>query len=175
MKCPVCQQEGISDIHVACPQCGSELTQFRLMEELDEQYREVLKQRVALEGEVTVTKKKAAGYQGKANRWLLIAGLLAVLSTWLWVCKRRPIVKNVQTVVQPDSLDYYRQELAGYRQRAPREIKYVIREKDVLEDIGELFYNDKTAGYHIGMDNNIDSKSERHRLTPGDTLTIRFW
>ncbi len=175
MICPVCQHEGISDIHLVCPACGAELTQFRIIEELDEQYREVLKQRVALEGEVAVAKKTTAVYRGKSGRYLLALGLMTALAAWLWIYKQRPIVQKVQTIVQSDSLAYYREELDSYRQRAPKEIKYVIKDKDVLEDLGLLFYNNMTAGYRIGRDNGIDTRRERRRLTPGDTLVIRFW
>lgn len=175
MMCPLCQHEGISEIHLACPVCGAELTPFRIIEELDEQYREVLKQRVALEGELAVANKATAAYRGKSGRYLLAFGLMAALTAWLWIYKQRPIVQKVQTIVQTDSLNYYREELAAYRQRSPREIKYVIKDKDVLEDLGELFYNSMTAGYRIGRDNGIETRQERRRLNPGDTLVIRFW
>lgn len=175
MMCPLCQHEGISEIHLACPVCGAELTPFRIIEELDEQYREVLKQRVALEGELAVANKATAAYRSKSGRYLLAFGLLAALTAWLWIYKQRPIVQKVQTIVQSDSLAYYREELTAFRQRSPREIKYIVREKDVLEDLGGLFYNDKTAGYLIGKDNGIETRMERRRLIPGDTLVIRFW
>ncbi len=175
MKCPVCQLDGITDLHPACPSCGASLTAFRMIDELDDQYREVLRQRLSLEGDLSVASRQASSFRRRSRRFLTTSLLLGLVALWLWFYKQRPVVQQVQQVVRCDSLDYYKNALDTYRMRSPREILYVIRENDVLEDLGMLFYNQKAAGYKIGQDNGITNKADRRQLHPGDTLRIRYW
>lgn len=52
-----------------------------------------------------------------------------------------------------------------------REIKYKVKEGDMLYDLGILFYNDTAAWYQIALDNKI---YDIRGLPKGDTISIKY-
>jgi len=141
---------------------------------IEDRYKEVLRQRIALEGELALARKQHAETLAQArtrgNRCLLLLLLLPLL--WLAFPKKiPPSVAEQQLRIERDSLQ---KELLFTEKTSKDSVLYVVKKGDVLIDLGKLFFNDPAAGYQIGKDNGIISRFDQYHLTPNDTLVIRF-
>lgn len=145
-------------------------------EPIEERYNDVLKQRVALEGQITFLKQNHEIELRKAhkrsNQYLLFL-LLLPLMTLLCRDKIAPSVYEHQIAMQRDSINHLAVKL-NQEQSKKHTFKYVIRKGDMLATLGEQFFNNREMGYQIGRDNGITTNYQEYHLRPGDTLTINI-
>lgn len=145
-------------------------------EPIEERFNDVLRQRVALEGEMTFLKQRHEQELKKAhkrsNQYLLLLLLLPFMSL---LCKKKIDleVHEHQMAIQKDSIQKLATALEIEKNRV-HSIKYIIKKGDMLNSLGELFFNDKTKGYDIGRDNGITTNYQEYHLIPGDTLLINI-
>ena len=145
-------------------------------EPIEERYNDVLRQRVALEGQLSLLKsshqQELKIAHKRSNRYLLLLLLLPLTSL---LCKKKidPSVYEHQLAAQRDSIQFIAQAL-DLEKNKKHLIKYVIRKGDMLTSLGELFFNNKEAGYQIGLDNGIKTEYQHYHLVPGDTLLINI-
>jgi transposase len=146
-----------------------------LKEPIEEKYKELLRQRISLEGEIAKTKQESEAALKKADkrgrRYLLYLLLLPLLTLW---CGKRtdPSVWMEKIKTQQDSIAALKAEIATMRQK---EIRYIIRKGDRLSSLGALFFQDTTVGYRIGQENGLSTEFQFKHLVPGDTLNIRLY
>ena len=188
MICPICKYEPIPALATICPNCSSNLVGLKLLKTLEEQYVDTVKNKVEQEGkqvqqvkilEQQLTRKKRIN----TLLWLL---LLSIPLVYYFCATKKPINTTPKVVVQNDSLELYKQRTAEQeiditaltRQLRAiestmnvREIKYEVKEGDILFDLGVLFYNDTTAWYQIALDNKI---FDVRGLPEGDTISIKY-
>ena len=145
-------------------------------EPIEERYNDVLRQRVALEGQLSLLKsnhqQELKIAHKRSNRYLLLL-LLLPLTTLLCKKKIDPSVYERQLTAQRDSIQQITQDLVLEKNRK-HTIKYVIRKGDMLTSLGELFFNNRESGYQIGLDNGIKTEYQLYHLVPGDTLLINI-
>ncbi len=148
-----------------------------LQEPIEERYNEVLRQRVALVGEMAILRQKHKEELLKASknpyRFLYIL-LILPLTTFLCSKKIDPSVYERQIVAQRDSITQLQLEMSLTEKTKIRQTQYVIREGDDLAKIATLFFNDMKAAYQIGKDNGLYSDYQHQHIRPGDTLIINF-
>ncbi len=151
-----------------------------LNEPIEEKYNEVLRKRIALEGEIAMMRRNHEAELHQSDKrsyrylWLL---LILPLTTLLCRKKIDPSVYERQIVAQRDSiqqLSQLKQQMEALEKTSVRKVKYVIQKGDDLAKIGDLFFNDIKTGYQIGKDNNLYSDFQHQHLNPGDTLVIKF-
>lgn len=188
MNCPVCQHLNIPSLATTCPICASNLVGIKLLDALEDQYVETVKSKVALEGEKLQNSIEYAQNIKKKTRRIRGLLFLLFLLPLLYYFFGRSEPKEIVTTEPKylDSLTIYKDKLAEKNAALTtlnqqlvtiketqniKEINYVVKEGDILYDIGVLFYNDTTAWYQIALDNKIyDIKG----LPVGDTLKIKF-
>ncbi len=151
-----------------------------LNEPLQERYNELLRKRIALEGEIAMMRRNHEVELRQSDKrsyrylWLL---LILPLTTLLCRKKIDPSVYDRQIVVQRDSIQQLLQlkiQMEALEKTTVRKVKYVIQEGDDLAKLGLLFFNDLKTGYQIGKDNHLYSDYQHQHLIPGDTLLIKF-
>ncbi len=188
MICPVCKHELITSLAIACPSCSSSLVGFRLLDNLEEKYVEIVKNKVELEG-MQVQQIKVLEHQlaRKKKRNLLLWLLLLSLPLLYFFCAPKEPSNNMTPIIERnDSLEIYKAMLIEHeieikalnRQLKAiegtmnvRELKYEVKEGDLLYDLGILFYNDTSAWYQIALDNKI---YDVRGLPKGDTISIKY-
>jgi hypothetical protein len=148
-----------------------------LQEPIEERYNEVLRQRIALVGEMAILRQQHKEELQKAQkspyRFLYIL-LILPLTTFLCGKKIDPSVYERQIATQRDSITQLQSEMLLLEKTKLKQIKYAIRDGDDLSKIGILFFNDMKAAYQIGQDNGLYSDYQHQHLHPGDTLVINF-
>ena len=149
-------------------------------ESIEEKYKELLRQRVALEGDWSLQKRQQEEALGKAKKrasqYLL---LLLLLPLTTLICHRRKEAAVLtayenQILAQKDSLRNLREDVRFLGKTKVKQLKYVIKPGDMLSILGELFFNDREAGIQIGKDNGIVTSEQMANLRVGDTLNIIF-
>jgi hypothetical protein len=146
-------------------------------EPIEERYNDLLKKRIALEGELALTRRQSdtalTKAKNKNKRYLFLLLLLPLLTFW---CTKTKYIKPLEQkiIVQQDSLKQLQREYASIKKIKKDSIHYVIKQGDMLVTLGQLFFNDPTAGYQIGIENGITSNYQQYHLIPGDTLTIHY-
>lgn len=176
MTCPVCQYHEIQPVATSCPSCGADLAPFVMLEEAEQGYVQLLKNKIQLEGELLQLRKSAEQNDAKKRRrynTLLFLLFLIPFITYVIGKKQAPPVQQL-IHKECDSITYYRTHYEAIRATQIRQLRYVVKEGDILEDLGLLFFNNKQAGIQIGVDNQINTEKQQHRLIPGDTLQINF-
>jgi hypothetical protein len=146
-------------------------------EPIEKRYNDLLKQRIALEGELAMLQKNAASELAaeRSSRYKMLLGLLLLpLLTFVCNTKEDPSVSAHKIAVKADSIQQLLMEKDNLLTTKKDSIKYVIKEGDMLVSLGQLFFNDPKAGYQIGKDNGFDTEKQYRKLVVGDTLTIRF-
>lgn len=146
-------------------------------EPIEDRYNDLLKKRIALEGELALTRRQAALDLARARktnrRYLFLLFLLPFLT--FWCSKTKYITPLEQTVSrQQDAIVKLQNDIAELKKLKVDSVQYVIKKGDMLVSIGQLFFNDTLAGYQIGIDNGITTEYAQRHLIPGDTLTIRY-
>ena len=148
-----------------------------LQEPIEERYNEVLRQHIAMKGEMAMLRQKHKEELLKASkspyRFLYIL-LILPLTTFLCGKKIDPSVYERQIAAQRDSISQLQSEISLIEKTKIRQTQYVIREGDDLSIISNLFFNDMKSAYQIAKDNNINSEYQLQHLKPGDTLVINF-
>ncbi len=188
MICPVCQHSAIPSLATTCPVCDANLVGIKLLDALEDQYVDTVKEKVALEGAQVQQKIEYEAQlkkKNKRNNWLLFFLFLVSLGYYFL---GQPTQKEIPPVIvqATDSIDVYKdrlieteKELESIHQKLAvikstqniREIEYIVKKGDMLFDLGLLFYNDSPAWYQIALDNKIyDIKG----LPIGDTLKIKY-
>jgi hypothetical protein len=146
-------------------------------EPIEQRFNDLLKQRVALEGELALLRKNQTETLAAERRGfykILLIVLLLPLLTFLCKPKVDPSVLTHQIAEKRDSIDLLLGENAHLSATRKASVKYVIKQGDMLVSLGYLFYNDSTAGYQIGRDNGLKTEQQHRKLTVGDTLTVNF-
>lgn len=144
---------------------------------IKDRYNDLLRERVALEGELALQRRRAeielAAARARGNQWLL---LLLLLPLFTLICRQKtdPSVFESQMAAFRDSLAKCQNEQIFLEKTRKQSVKYIIRQGDALTSIGSLFFNDRQAGYQIGKDNGILTDYQQHHLNLGDTLIINF-
>ncbi len=148
-----------------------------LQEPIEERYNEILRQHMALKGEMAMLRQKQTEDLRKADkrsyRFLYIL-LILPLTTFLCGKKIDPSVYERQIAAQRDSISQLQSEMALLEKTQIKQTRYVIRPGDDLSIIGNLFFNDIKTAYQIGKDNGLYSDYQHHHIRPGDTLVINF-
>ena len=148
-----------------------------LQEPIEERYNEVLRQRIALVGEMAILRQQHEEELKKASkspyRFLYIL-LILPLTTFLCGKKIDPSVYERQIAAQRDSITQLRSQMLLLEKTRIKQIKYAIRPGDDLSIIGKLFFNDINAAYQIGKDNGLYSDYQHQHIGLGDTLVINF-
>ena len=148
-----------------------------LQEPIEERYNEILRQHIALKGEMAMLRQKQTEDLRKADkrsyRFLYIL-LILPLTTFLCGKKIDPSVYERQIAAQRDSITQLQSAMILLEKTKIRQTQYVIRPGDDLSIIGNLFFNDIKTAYQIGKDNGLYSDYQHHHLHPGDTLVINF-
>ena len=146
-------------------------------EPIEQRYNDLLRQRIALEGELALLRKNQELELAteRRSRYKMLLGIL-LLPLFTFVCNQKttPSVYEHQIAVKSDSIKLLLNEQEGFRKTEKDSIRYKIREGDMLISLGKLFYNDSTAGYQIGRDNGFTTERQHRKLVIGDTLTIHF-
>lgn len=151
-----------------------------LNEPLEERYNELLRKRIALEGEIAMMRRNhEAELRLSDKRSYRYLWLLLILPLTTLLCRKKidPSVYERQIVAQRDSIQQLLQlktQVESLEKTTVRQVKYVIKEGDDLAKIGLLFFNDLKTGYQIGKENNLYSDYQHQHLIPGDTLKINF-
>ncbi len=148
-----------------------------LQEPIEERYNEVLRQQIALKGEMAMLRQKQTEDLRKADkrsyRFLYIL-LILPLTTFLCGKKIDPSVYERRIAAQRDSITQLQSERILLEKTQLKQTRYIIRAGDDLSIIGNLFFNDIKTAYQIGRDNGLYSDYQLHHITPGDTLIINF-
>ena len=177
-KCPICHFASVGAFVTTCPNCKADLTPFVLIDELEEKCVLAVKQKIALDGELLLQKKRhereEQRYRGNTNRLLLLFCLLP-LCYLLFRKTPPPNTAAVDELLKTKVL--LRQTIAErdtILSQKIQQITYEVRAGDNLEGIGKLFFNNPLAGYRIAKDNKIDANYYSRHLEPGKKLTIIF-
>lgn len=148
-----------------------------MKEPIEFRFNELLREHTALKGAYQIAQKTANEQlektQKSANRYLL---LLLFLPLFTLLCHKipPPSVSRIEYSNTRDSLETLRFLHQKMGMTAKNQVKYVVKQGDMLVTIGELFFNNREAGYQIGIDNNIISDYDQKHLVVGDTLIINF-
>jgi hypothetical protein len=182
MNCPVCQLPNVSMIHTPiCPRCGTDLLQLDIHETVEDRLKSVLKQRLALEGEIALLKKKQdqqIAARARKRNYLIIIGLITF---GIWRAYQKPMVLRTDYTRKSDSLALmnhqfewmqYRFDTLNNQLPCVKVIRYAYKQGDYLEKLGKLFFNNSEMGYQIGKDNDILTREQWTKMKPGDTLNI---
>ncbi|MBK8720746.1 MAG: hypothetical protein IPL95_00220 [Saprospiraceae bacterium] len=192
MNCPICNHADISEIALKCPECGSDLAQLTMIDQLEEKYVNDVKKRVALEGEQVFLKKEyekeIKKYRWRTNRLLILVFLIPLFMKY---CKKdqgeliyhqqdiNALNQNIETLKKENQAS--KKEIADLKNlvessnaTVKRSVNYTVKKGDRLSELGLLFFNDMKAGYKIGNDNNIWSDYTETHLEPGTVLKINF-
>jgi hypothetical protein len=145
-----------------------------LIEPFEEKYKEVLKQRLTLEGEVALWKQRyhedIARYKQRANRYILLLLLLPLVA--LFFRRQTPPSVDWQPfAIQRDSL---KNLLDNLEKTHVRQIKYIAQKGDTPASLGSLFYNNEKAAAQIIRDNYLDLLGYVREIKAGDTLKIIY-
>jgi hypothetical protein len=150
---------------------------MKFEEPIEKRYNDLLKQRIALEGELVVLRKnnELELAAERKSRYKMLLGLL-LLPLFTFVCNRKtdPSVYEHKIALKTDSIQQLLMEKDHLLTTKSDSIKYVVKEGDMLVSLGQLFFNDPKAGYQIGKDNGFDTEKQYRKLVIGDTLTIHF-
>ncbi|MEN9612507.1 MAG: hypothetical protein RLZZ628_3321 [Bacteroidota bacterium] len=182
MNCPICQLPNVSMIHTPiCPRCGTDLLQMDTNETIEDRFKTVLKQRLALEGEISLLKKKQdqdIAKRARKRNYLIIIGLISFIS---WRAGQKPMVLRSDFTRKSDSLSMmnrrfewmkYRFDTLNSHPPCVKVIRYAYQQGDYLGKLGKFFFNNDEMGYQIGKDNGILTREQWTKMKPGDTLNI---
>jgi hypothetical protein len=157
-----------------CPRCGTDLLVLDIHETLEDRLKAVLKQRLALEGEIALLKKKQEqqiAARARKRNYLIIIGLITF---GIWRAYQKPMVLRTDYTRKSDSLSMMAYRFDTLSQHFPcvKVIRYAYTQGDYLEKLGKFFFNDNEKGYQIGKDNGILTREQWTKMKPGDTLNI---
>ena len=161
VKCPVCGKVGISNYHtndVICPQCGSYLSIFRIIDHIPDS-------------------------KPKRNVWMPIAIVAILATTALAIVlplrikdesQKVEIQKN-EIALLHDSINNYEEKLANARvidsqEKVANEFLYIVKKGDSFWSISKRFYNTGTRFEEIANTNGLNVND---KLNVGDTLIIK--
>jgi hypothetical protein len=150
-------------------------------ETIEDRFKTVLKQRLALEGEISLLKKKQdqdIAKRARKRNYLIIIGLISFIS---WRAGQKPMVLRSDFTRKSDSLSMmnrrfewmkYRFDTLNSHPPCVKVIRYAYQQGDYLGKLGKFFFNNDEMGYQIGKDNGILTREQWTKMKPGDTLNI---
>ncbi len=146
-------------------------------EPIEKRFNDLLKQRIALEGELAMLHKNKdleLAAERRSRYKMLLGLMLLPLLTFLCQQKTPPSVYEHKIALKSDSIQQLLTEKNDLMRTKKDSIKYVIQKGDMLISLGKMFYNDSVAGYQIGKDNGFTTEKQYRQLVIGDTLKIYF-
>lgn len=170
MDCPVCNISGLPEGTMECPGCKSDLTAYRVLDELEQ----------------SISKKS------KTINWLVIAVVLLLLAsaiTVFWVQQsdgsgsgsKNEYIHQITQLQQTKEVieqraDSLNQALAACNQGmlgAVKEkvVEYTVKPGETLCQIARKFYGDCVYYHKIIIDNKIDKPN---MIYPGMVLQLRI-
>ena len=147
MICPVCQKAGIRDEDLSCPQCNSDLSQLKLVTQLEFKIRKWKKKNTVLFSGFTI-----------------LVLILTTIIVYSQVSFKRESRLNSTMFNRPDSVEYYRQkyvstlkEANDYKDSnlAKVYVNYRVKKGDNLSSLALIFYDDILLASKIATDNNL--------------------
>ena len=189
MTCPVCKNKGISVLATNCPNCATNLIGLKMYHNLEEHYIDLKKEKIRIEGNLAqqkvqyeaILKKKKKRFN--RQRWILL--LLPIALFFFFNNYTIPALMSTRTS-QQDSLLLIKTTLASRDSqlvelnhqlktvkgtKVKKELKYVVKKGDTLNELAKLFYNDSTAWYQIALDNKV---YDIRGLPVGDTIVLKY-
>ncbi len=186
MDCPVCNHKNMPPFATSCPSCGADMVSFPILDGIEQTYVDTVKDKIALEGDLTevikLKKEEARTASRKRSNLVLLLLLLPLL---FFLCGRRTPIQNVENSIAPavrDSLEL----LVGEKQALENEngllrkkldqlqnekTPHIIQEGDKLINLAEQYYDDGNLWKLILKDNPTITNPKK--LEPGDTIYIR--
>jgi hypothetical protein len=148
MICPVCKKAGIKEEDLICPQCNSDLSQLKLVSQLESK----------------INKWKRRNYlllSGVALLLIILTGIFLYTKVNLTIQSRL----NSSLIIKSDSLAYYRHQYLTVSKEidaikdnglAKVYINYRVKKGDNLSSIARIFYSDINLASKIAIDNNLN-------------------
>jgi hypothetical protein len=182
MDCPICRKKELSPLLPECTDCNTSMKAILMLNDQSTRLFDMAKQRIELEGELAISKKQNAEDSGiRRSQMFKILSLLLILPLVVWVChkpKPTPVI-GVLSQHELDSLTQIhnaqiadlQQDIASIEAQKIHAIYYTLKKDDTLEGLGELFYNNKRAGFRIAKDNLL-SVDDYEILPTGKRLKI---
>lgn len=98
MTCPVCKHESIPSLVRVCPNCSSSLVGLVLLDTLEEQYVDILKGKMKMEGKQIQQNKIYEQQIARKKKWnlLLLTLLLALPLLYYFCAPNKPLKKKLQ-------------------------------------------------------------------------------
>ncbi len=156
MECPVCENKSISPFATHCSECGTDVVAYPLLEDLEEQCVDTLKDKVALEGDMTellqLRQRDKKQYDKKMGRMYWILLLFPLLFFW---CGKKNIpvpakevdnpvlIKEVESL-KKENLELKRElELARNTVAPSKEVLHKVVKGESLSFLAEKYLGDK--------------------------------
>ncbi len=188
MECPVCGNTKISPFATHCLDCGTDVVAYPLLEDLEQQCVDTLKDKIALEGDMNellkLRKKDKDEYGRKISRmyWFLL--LIPLLFFWYG---KKNIVLPAEIVDNPElvkSVEYLEventrleKELAAANAeilslKNNKEITHIVEKGESLSVLAGKYLKDPNRWKEI-HEYNPDIKNP-WLLTPGEKVLIKI-
>lgn len=190
MTCPVCKNKAVSSSDTKCLNCSTSLLGMKLYYDMEDQFLDLKKEKIRLEGNLVQQKNQYEAILKKNRkrhnrRWLFLS-LLVPLGLYLLIDNNEPQLGFMDNTIQQDSIrllqhtlmakeseliELNRQLSAIKTTKVRKELKYVVKKGDTLNELAKLFYNDSTAWYQVALDNKI---YDIRGLPIGDTIVLKY-
>ncbi len=188
MECPVCGNKKISPFATHCMECGTDVVAFPLLEDLEQQCVDTLKDKVALEGDMTellqLREKDKKHYDKRMSRmyWLLL--LFPLLFFW---CGKKSIpvppkiVDNPELVSSLEKMEKKNGELEIELEKtkaellaiqSTKEIYHTVLKGETLSALAGKYLNDSERWKEIHSYN--PQIKDPWLLTPGEKVLIKL-
>jgi hypothetical protein len=185
MDCPICRKKELSPLLPECPNCKTSMKAVLMLNDQSTRLLDMAKQRIELEGELAISKKQnAADSDIRRSQMFKFLALLLILPFMVWICHKPkptpvPVVANTISQHTLDSLTQihntqiadFQQDISSLEAQKTHVIYYTLKKDETLEELGELFYNNKRAGFRIAKDNLL-SVDDYKVLPTGKRLKI---
>ena len=191
MDCPICRKKELSPLQPQCTDCGTAMKVVLMLNDQNQKILDMAKQRVTLEGELALMRKNSDLDSGhRRGQVFKVLSLLMIFPLFLWIFHKpstgtadKNLILKMQSTT--DSLlqlkntqitDYQQIAAQNEQSLAAQKVKaiyYVLKKDDTLAELGELFYNNKTAGFRIAKDNQL-SVDDYKILPTGKRIKIVF-
>lgn len=185
MECPVCDNKNISPFATHCLECGTDVVAYPLLEDLEQQCVDALKDKVALEGDISEMKqlrdrdKKDFGKRMNRMYWVLF--LFPLMFFWCGKKNIPPAPRGPDPVLLDSiaTLHHQNENLLNDLNAAKRkiaeledkkEIEHVVKNGDTLIELAQKYLGDGNRWPEI-LESNPSIKNTK-RLTPGNTIII---
>ena len=185
MDCPICRKKDLSPLLPNCTDCKTDMKVVLTLNDQNERIVEMAKQRTELEGEIAILKKQNnKDSSHRRGQIFKILSLCLLLPFAFWICRKKtvapPVMITLPSINADSIVQFYKLQLIDLQQDSAaictqkvRSIRYTLKKDDTLAALGELFYNNKYAGFRIARDNFL-SVDDYKNLPTGKILKINF-